>query len=155
MPDLSSEQKTLIVVRLACYASAPEIIAELKERFDGLTVKPQQIGYYDPLTAQGSAELDKQWKDLFWKTRNAYDKSLARVPIANQNYRLMLLNRIASDPVTGKGKLGLKALEQAAKEVGGLYKPSGSAPDVDEQIERVVAELVSPRQAKTAEAPEG
>ena len=121
MADLTSEQKELIVVRLACYADATEIQAEFKERFD---FKPSlsQISYYNPLGAQGSRELKQEWKDLFWTARKAHDETvLKQMPFTNQDYRMHLIQRVVSDPVMGRSKTGAKFYEMGCKDLGGLY----------------------------------
>ena len=120
MDKLKSEYKTLIVSRLACYATPSEIRDELKLLKVDVTL--QQICYYNPLSAQGRDQLDVQWKTLFYTIRSEFQQQLAVVPIADQSYRLYRLQKLIDDELLQKSpKTVMRALEQAAKETGGLY----------------------------------
>ncbi len=129
--DLTTKQKEFIVVRLACAMSGTEVREEFAAEFPGVAVTTQQISYYNPHTANGQ-RLDPRWKALFEETRKRYLEGLATSAIGSRLFRLHLLEQIAIDPETGKSRLGLAAIQAAAKEVGGLYeRVKEEAPAVD------------------------
>ena len=74
---------------------------------------------YDPTTVNGS-ELSAPLKKLFRETRERYLKETADIAIAHQGFRLRELERMYRN-VGRNAELGAKLLEQAAKEVGGMF----------------------------------
>lgn len=120
MAALTEEQKSLVVMRLASFVSASDVLKELKLTYQ---VEPtfQQLSAYDPGNAAGK-RLSQELKALFDKTRTAYLSDVSDVPIAHQAGRLRMLDTIARQ-AHGKGnlKMAMEALEQAAKDLGGMF----------------------------------
>ncbi|MEO9490920.1 MAG: DUF2280 domain-containing protein [Marinomonas sp.] len=118
MAGLTGEQKEEIVRMHACFASSSAI----RQRFQfeyGLALTHKQVGRYDPTRAY-FAGGDK-WREIFQAQRRTYLNDLSEVPIANQAYRLNILQQGVDEAIrTSNWTLVAKLLEQAAKEVGGV-----------------------------------
>ena len=119
MATLTDDVKAFIVQALACYDAPSRVADAVKEEF-GLSVTRQQCEGYDP-TKKSAHGLAKKWRDLFEETRQQFLNETARIPIANQAYRLRVLDRMAAK-AEKQGNLAMvsQLVEQAAKEVGGL-----------------------------------
>lgn len=118
MPALSQPVKRFIVGRLACYYTPQEVVEQVKLEF-GLAMVRSHVSFYDPTTANGKA-LGKELTALFHEARANFDSSVQEIPIAKQSYRLQRLQ----DLTVKHGKnpaLVAQLLEQAAKEVGGMF----------------------------------
>lgn len=121
MPALSDDVKCFIVQALACFDS-PSTVAEAVNTTFGLHVPRQQIESYDPGRRAGRA-LSTKWREMFDSTRALWRKEVAEIPIANRITRLRALERLASKAENMKNyALTMQVLEQAAKEVGGMYE---------------------------------
>lgn len=119
MASLNSKHKELIIKRLACFTRSVEVQTELKESF-GIDVSLDQVGYYNPETANGS-KLAEKWKQLYRHTREEYMTVITKHPIANKGFRLGELQKNyerASKNIVLQNQI----LEQAAKEVGRAYE---------------------------------
>ncbi len=120
MARLDDRIKTRIVQALACYDAPAQVAAAVKDEF-GIVVTRQQVQCYDPEKVAGRS-LAKRWSDLFFATREAFLRDAASIPIANQSFRLRALQRLYEQASTrGNAALAAAALEQAAKEVGGVF----------------------------------
>lgn len=118
MADLNEEQKLELVSMLACFREPATIIAHFLDDH-GLSLTHKQVGMYDPTRSYYSA--GEKWRDIFDAKRAAYMQEVASIPIANQGFRLNLLNEQAMKAFKeNKPALGAQLLEQAAKEVGGI-----------------------------------
>ena len=117
MATLKEPVKIFIVQSLAC-RDTPQVADAVKQEFK-IEIERQQVAAYDPTKSRGK-DLSKKFVDLFHKTRADFDAGLIDIPIANKHYRLKQyqkqLERNAKNVV-----MSLKILEQAAKDVGGLY----------------------------------
>jgi len=124
----------------------------------GVVVSRQQVQCCDPEKAAGSA-LSKRWSDLFFATREAFLHDAAAIPIGHRSFRLRGLQRMYEQASErGKAALAAALLEQAAKEVGGIFTnrrelsgPAGGpirAESVhslsDAELERIAAGVVRP-----------
>ncbi len=120
MAALKDDVKEFIVTALACFDSPAQVIADVKQQF-GLVVTPQQLQAYNPATVAG-ARMSERLKVLFEKTREKFRADTSTIPIANQAYRLRVLQR-ALDKAEKQGNLAMASqlLEQAAKESGGAF----------------------------------
>ena len=118
MATLKEPVKIFIVQSLACRDTPQEVADAVKQEFK-IEIERQQVAAYDPTKSRGK-DLSKKFVDLFHKTRADFDAGLIDIPIANKHYRLKQyqkqLERNAKNVV-----MSLKILEQAAKDVGGLY----------------------------------
>ena len=120
MAALTADVKLFIVQALACF-DAPKIVAEAVKQQFGITVSPQQLQAYNPATMAG-ARMSAKLKTIFAETRKRFVEDVSTIPIANQAYRLRVLDRTLSK-VEGQGNTAMVAqlLEQAAKESGGVF----------------------------------
>ena len=92
MATLTDDVKAFIVQALACFDTPHQVSDAVKEQF-GLTVSRQQCEAYDPSKKIGAA-LSKKWRELFEETRKQFLAETGSIPIANQAYRLRVLNRL-------------------------------------------------------------
>lgn len=118
MATLNKREKIFIVRLLAEFNTPTETVALVKEEFKK-EVTRQQVESYDP-TKRAGKNLSAELKAEFEATRKAFVDQPLNIPIANLSVRLMHLQRIVDH--AGKNKPLIKeALEQAAKEMGGVY----------------------------------
>ena len=119
MAKLTEPQKLFIVKALACFDTPTQVAAGVREEF-GVEITRFQAAEYDPTTARGSRSMSKKLCTVFEETRKAFQETLGELPIANQAYRLRVLQRMVTR-AESQGNMALVAqlLEQAAKEVGG------------------------------------
>ena len=156
MAALSEPVKIFIVQALACRDTPQEVVTLVKQEYD-IEVTRSQCQNYDP-TKYSGRNLSKKFVQLFNETREKFDAGLIDIPIANKHFRLKQyqkqLERNAKNTV-----MSLKILEQAAKDVGGLYTNrkeitgAGGGPlqsenvtpvtATDEQIRQAINELES------------
>ena len=81
----------------------------------------QQVESHDP-TKVSSKGLAQKWVDICNVTRERFHKDTSDIPISNKAYHLRVVNRMAVNAESMKN-FGMTAdiLEQAAKEVSGIY----------------------------------
>jgi len=116
MATLKDTERKQIVERLACYESPSDVAAWATSAF-GKEIERQQVEHYDPTR---SDETGQRWVELFEETRKTFNEDASRVAIAQKLWRLRQLQKIAADESTEQADR-LKAMEQAAKEVGEAY----------------------------------
>lgn len=120
MAALNDDVKVFIITALACFDSPKQVMADVKERF-GLTVTYQQLQAYDPKNDAGK-RMSKRFQKIFADTREKFLKDVSDIPIAQQSYRLRVLDRLARRAEDrGNGAMVANLLEQAAKESGGAF----------------------------------
>lgn len=118
MATLNKREKIFIVRLLAEFNTPTETVDLVKQEFKK-DVTRQQVESYDP-TKRAGRNLSAELKAEFEATRKAFVDQPLNIPIANLSVRLMHLQRIVDH--AGKNKPLIKeALEQAAKEMGGVY----------------------------------
>ncbi len=118
MAVLTDDQKLEIVTMLACFRDPGLIVDHFGQEY-GIELDHRQVGSYDP--GRMYYEAGPKWREIFDAKRKAYLEDVATVPIANQGFRLNLLNEQAALAFKNKQPaLGAALLEQAAREVGGL-----------------------------------
>jgi hypothetical protein len=121
MKRMSGECKRFVVQCLACFMSPSEVAEAVNIQF-GIRLNRQQIHFYDPTGRAGAQRLSQSLRDLFTVTRQRFISSADDVGMAHLAYRLRCLSEIYRRAVErGNDWLAMKALEQAAKEVGGWY----------------------------------
>lgn len=119
--QLTGEVKAYIVSRLAAYAMAREIKAELKEEF-GIDVRENTIRRYDCAVGNARRARSPELVELFDKTRAETLEKLSDVAIARQDVRLLRLEKHWQDAATaGNIPLAIEILKQAAQETGGAF----------------------------------
>ena len=126
MTTLPGHVCAYIVAALACYDSPEQVAAAVKLQF-GQTLSRQRIEAWHPERRAG-ARLGKRWRELFYETRGKLLAELGDIPIACQAYRLKVLQRVAIQAEEmGNLPLALQLIEQAAREVGGVYSAGRSS----------------------------
>lgn len=120
MSKLSEELKYVVVQAVACWDTPSQVARMLRDEY-GVTITKQQVQYYDPTKVHGR-RLGPKLKALFYETRRLFIEESAKIPIAQQSYRLRVLQRTL-EKVEQQGNAAMVAhmLEQAAKEVGGAF----------------------------------
>lgn len=120
MAALSDPIKLFIVQALACYDTPSQVAAAVKEQF-GIEITRMQVSTYDfgKPTCRG---ISKKLQAVFESTRTAFLADVSTIPIAQQAYRLRVLQRNL-ERADGRGNSAMVAqlLEQAAKESGGAF----------------------------------
>jgi hypothetical protein len=120
MATLKDEVKLAIVQALACY-DTPSQVAELVKLEFGITMPRQQVALYDPTKPAGK-RLSLKLADLFHETRKAFLKDTASIPVAQQAYRLRVIQKeVERAQSRGNTAMVAQLLEQAAKESGGAF----------------------------------
>ncbi len=119
MARLTAAVKRRIVEHLACYYSPSEVSDLVFEELE-VRVSARHVRAYDPGSFQFAA--GPKWSEYFDVARERFHTEIASIPIASRAYRLHRtsdLHRLAV--ANGNLEVALKALEQAAKEVGNVY----------------------------------
>lgn len=146
MAELSEEHKLEIVTMLACFREPAQIVNHFGEEY-GLQIDVRQVGAYDPTRSYYDA--GDKWRDIFDAKRAAYLQEVASVPIANQGFRLQILNDELKKAIKD-GKSTLPILEQAAKEVGGVLTNQRDVRIDDNRRQRVSEMSAEDRKAVLA-----
>lgn len=120
MAQLTEPMKLFMVQALACYDTPSQVAQAVKEEF-GVVVTRQQVARYDASKATAK-DLSRKLRDVFAATREKFLADVSEIPIAQQAYRLRVLQR-ALTKVESQGNVAMVAqvLEQAAKESGGMF----------------------------------
>jgi hypothetical protein len=120
MAVLTEEAKVTLVQALACY-DTPTQAAEAVAQEHGIKIERMQAWKYDPTKPAGK-NLSKKLVDLFHATRAAFLKDTASIPVAQQAYRLRVLQKeVERAQARGNTAMVAQLLEQAAKESGGAF----------------------------------
>lgn len=119
MAALKETDKMFIVQRLACFDTPSQVVERVKLELD-IEVTRQQVMAYNPLAISGK-RLSQDLQDLFFSTRKAFQENLLDIPIANKSVRLKELQAIFENAGSNR-VLKMDALQQAAKEMGGMFE---------------------------------
>jgi hypothetical protein len=116
----SGDVKRRIVTEFAQFRTSVEIRRMLADEYGIKDVTIDKILRYDP-TRPYSA-LGVNLRKLYDEARKAYVEGTADLAIAQQAYRLRQLERLIGMAMERKQiKLAAELLEQASKEVGGMF----------------------------------
>ena len=119
MTTLSDEIKVFIVKRLACFDTPTQVAEAVKVNFD-IEVSRQLVHSYDPGCAQ---QPRLRWRELHAATRAKFLSEVSDISVAHKAVRLRILDGFARRAEANKlGTLCATFLEQAAKEIGGIYE---------------------------------
>lgn len=133
MAKLDDEVKMFIVQSLACYDTPSRVAEAVAEEFS-LVIDRAQVAKYDPSKPSGQ-QLSEKLRVLFDETRKAFIEDAIQIPIASKTYRLRSLQRMHDYYVSRKNFVQAQAvLEQAAKEVGGMFNGKLSAPAAENPL---------------------
>jgi hypothetical protein len=117
---LSDLQKSFVVRRVAAFEPASAIRDALK-REHGVEITAQGVERYDPTKAAG-VNLADRWRVMFDESRATYLSDQAGIGISHRAVRLRAIDRMAAKAESMNNmSLAAQLLEQAAKEVGGMY----------------------------------
>lgn len=119
MKRLPESVKRRIIELLACYHGHGEVVDLIRLEF-GIEMTSRHVRAYDPMCFQCVASV--RLRELHGALRKRFEQEVAAIPIAHRAFRLRRLNQI-HDVAFDAGNLNLarEALEQAAKEVGGMF----------------------------------
>ena len=119
MRRLPEAVKRRIVEHLACYRTPADVVDLVAEEFD-ITLSARHVRAYDPTSFQFAGS--DRWTVYHRTVRRRCVEQLGEIAIAHKAYRMRQLQQIF-DAATDRGNYreALKALEQAAKEMGGWY----------------------------------
>lgn len=118
---LNEEQKEWIVTQWAMMIPASQILKGFEERF-GAAITANQARDYNPTTARTRGKSMRKWKVLHDHIRHKFLTEIADIPIANASVRLHRLEQLCVGAMAkGNAPLAAEIIEQAAKEVGGLF----------------------------------
>jgi hypothetical protein len=131
MPTMTEEQKTAVVVALARFKRPSEVAALIRDEFGNEITLRQVIGYNPSHPAFDASD---KWREVFDIHRKIYLEDVKAVPISNQAFRINSLQEIHDKAVkAGNHVLAMEALEQAAKEMGGLLTNARSLDVTDKR----------------------
>jgi hypothetical protein len=120
MATLTEEHKQYIVQCLACFDTPSQVAEDVSKEFS-VTIDRMQVQKYDPTKAAGR-NMSPKLQAIFHATREAFLKDIGQIPIASQAFRLRSLQRQHDYYMSRKNYVQAAAvLEQAAKEMGGIY----------------------------------
>lgn len=117
---LPEEVKRRIVVELACFVRPPEIMKILKDEYGITHIERRNLFRYDASKSYSSCggPLTK----LFHETRKDFVEGKANLFVQHQAYRLRRLQGMSEKAeAQGNFKLAAELLEQASKDVGGIF----------------------------------
>lgn len=123
MAQLTREQKKFIVQELACWRGATEVAEAVIERWPELegTIDRRQVWKYHP----DRGTIGQSLSAIFDATRAAFIDEVGSLGIAHRAWRLReIQDTVDRAKRMGNEALKLTAIEQAAKEVGGMYTNS-------------------------------
>ncbi len=120
MAQLPDPVKLAITQALACFDTPTQVAEFVKDEF-GIVITRQQASQYDASKTTGKS-MSQKLRAVFEATRAAFLESTADIPIAQQSYRLRVLQRMLTK-AEKQGNMAMVAqlLEQAAKESGGAF----------------------------------
>ena len=118
MAQLKKEIKLFIVRSLAQFNTPTETAQAVHQEY-GRQITKQNCEKYDPTKRSGQT-LCAELKTEFEATRKQFVDNPQHVPLANLTYRLERMQRVI-DHAGKNSVLVLTTLEQAAKDVGGVF----------------------------------
>ena len=122
MTILDDAQKRFIVRRLACFASQVAVIAEFEAEYK-IKLTADHVSSYDATTKHGRERMGQDLQDYFHETRDEYIKNEDSIPLATRAFRIRWLTEmlLTNPKVQRSAALQMSVIEQAAKEMGGMY----------------------------------
>jgi hypothetical protein len=117
---LTNEQQTFIIQCLARFKTPSETQELARINFD-IEITRQSVETYDPTTHAGR-NLRAKLQALFWEMREKFLEEIAAIDVSHKVVRLRELSELYHHAKKIKNYVVAAArLEQAAKEVGGIY----------------------------------
>lgn len=119
MVTLTHEAKVRLVTLLAQFSGPSEAARVVSKEF-GVTLDRRTAWKFD--ASKSRCTMGPKYRQLFRDLRERWLTDLAAIGISHQAHRLRLLDRLAAKLERDGDYLGaLRAIEQAAKEAGGLF----------------------------------
>lgn len=119
MAELTDEQKTFIVQRLACFDSPQTVAGAVEEEF-GFKIDRAHVYRYNPL--RSGYDCGEKWRDIFEATRKAFLDDTSSSGIAHKAVRLRRLDDLCQRAIAMRNyALAAQLMEQAAKESGNAF----------------------------------
>ncbi len=120
MAELPHDAKVRLVTLLARFSGPAEAARVVSNEF-GVTLTRAQAWKYDPTRA--GCRLGPNLKRVFFDVRERWLNRVSEIGVANKGHRLRALDRLAAKLEDRGDYLGaVKALEQAAREIGGGFE---------------------------------
>lgn len=117
---LASNVKRFLVIQNACGSSPSEVVKAVKSVFDA-DVSAALVECYDPTKTAGQS-LSLPLKTLFREMQREFQTMAVKAGIADQKWRIAKLHLIAQHAFDrGNHKMAMDAMEQVAKDLGGVY----------------------------------
>ncbi len=117
---LSDDTKRLVVQMLACGRTPLQVVRYFKETY-GLLLSPQSVEKYNPTKVNGK-KLCPEFTALFFGARQEYLADTNHLGVESQRFRVEKLTEISHLAYErGNFRLALQALEQGAKDSGGMF----------------------------------
>jgi hypothetical protein len=117
---VSDDAKRRIVVELARFRKAKEVLKILKDEYGITSLELRNIYLYD--ASKSYCFLGAPLRELFHATRKHYCESMTDLEISQTAFRLRALQRYADKAEEqGNYKLAAAFLEQAARDFGGQF----------------------------------
>lgn len=118
---LTEHQKAWIVTQWARMRYANQIRKEFAEVF-GVEIDRKQVHTYNPKAGSNYGRGQAKWHALFEEEREKFLAEVNAIPISNAAVRLDRLETMCVAAMEkGNAPLAASMIEQAAKEVGGLF----------------------------------
>lgn len=118
--NLDPAVQFFIVQQLACFRRVSQVRAAIRETF-GLELSESTVRHYDPTKFKGW-ELSVELKELFYRTRELWSREIGDIGVFDLKYRGERLDHLYHHyEDVGNGKMALKVLEHASKEVGKAF----------------------------------
>ena len=119
MSGLSHEAKVRLTTLMAQFCGPAEAARLVSDEF-GVTVDRRTAWKFD--ASKRGCTTGPRYRQLFHEVRERWLNDMAAIPIAQQGHRLRVLDRLLTKlEAEGDYAGALKALEQAAKEAGGIF----------------------------------
>lgn len=119
MKRLPERVKRRIVEHLACFYSHAEVVHLIEQEFQ-ITLTSRHVRAYDPTSFQCAAS--DRLRTYHATVRERIANEVATIPIAHRAFRLQELQNIYDKAASaGNVEMAARTLEQAAKEVGGMF----------------------------------
>lgn len=120
MAELSEQAKLRLVTLLARF-SGPSEAARIVSKEFGVTLNRTQAWKYD--ATRPACRISPKLKGVFFEVRDRWLTRMSEIGVANKAHRLRCLDRLVAKLMDrGDYHGALKALELAAREVGGVFE---------------------------------
>jgi len=123
------------IVESLARLDTPKTVADAVKKEFGVEISRQAVEAHDPSKVAG-VNLASSLREHFHKTRETFRRELDAIPVASKAVRLWFIDKLVRK-FEERGNLIACAqmLEQAAKEMGGMYVGRGAIPEAKKEPE--------------------